>query len=397
MARFRKFGGLLFATALVASACSSGGTATTAPAASQAASQAAASAAHSVAGKKEYNIALIRWEAGDIFFNGVQYGEEQAIKDIEAANGVKINFKVVAANDAAKQLDGLRALMAQGIDGVSLVPWQGPTMTDVIKELLSKNIPVVVHNIAAPDSAAPFVAQDNTEAGALAGQAILKDLEDSRGADWGKDGGVILMLRGDINNSFDAERAAGYHSVLDQLKTKFPNVQIIERANLGYQAEPARTAVGDAITRYGIDKILAIGSVDGTMAVGGAIPAIQAAGGNVAPGSPNRIPVTSMDCSKPELDSIARNELAHCSEQPAVVEGILVQTLLWDMMSHGTITPSKGVENVADWNGKPWAPVTIASNPTFPGPWYKTKPFSVPETVPVESDFHWANAGVGGN
>lgn len=390
----RTRGVLLVAAALIASACSS--TTSTPPPASQAGGATPAPASQAAGSGKTYNEAIIRWEAGDIFFNGVQYGEEETIKSIQQANGVTINFKVVAANDAAKQLDGLRALMAQGIDGVSLVPWQGPTMTAVIKELLAENIPVVVHNIAAPDSAAPFVAQDNTQAGALAGQAIQADLEQSRGADWGKDGGVILMLRGDVTNSFDAERAAGYYSVFDQLKAKFPNIEIVERANLGYQADPALKAVQDAITRYGVDKILAIGSVDGTMAVGGAIPALQAAGANLAPGSSNRIPVTSMDCSKPELDSIARNELAHCSEQPAVVEGNLVQTLLYDMMSHGSTTPSAAVENIADWVGKPWAPVQVVSSPDFPGPWYKTQPFSVPETVPVDSPYHWANANVSG-
>src|SRR6185312_8907793 len=85
--------------------------------------------------KKEFNIAIVRWASDDIFFNGVQAGEEQQIKEIEQANGVKINFKVVAANDASAQLDGLRSLVAQGIDGVSLVPWRGESMVAQLKQL----------------------------------------------------------------------------------------------------------------------------------------------------------------------------------------------------------------------------------------------------------------------
>lgn len=396
MHRYKKFGTLLFAAALVAAACSSGG-ATTTPSESQAAaSEAPASQGTNGAAKREYNIALIRWEAGDIFFNGVQYGEEQAIKDIEAANGVKINFKVVAANDAAKQLDGLNALIAQGIDGVSLVPWKGEAMSNVLDELASKNIPVVVHNLTVPNSPFPFVAFANTDAGRLAGESILNGLEASRGADWGKDGGVILLLRGDITFSFDKERNDGYREAFKDAIAKFPNVQIVERAGLGYQGEPARKAVEDAITRYGIDKILAVASVDGTMAVGGAVPAIKTAGGNLAPGSENRIMVTSIDCSKPELQSIAANELGHCSEQPAIAEGILVENLLYNMMSNGTIKPSEGAEKIAGWDGKPWAPVQILTRDDIKGPWYKTQAFSVPESVPVDSEYHWANANVGG-
>lgn len=85
--------------------------------------------------KKEFNIALVRWASDDIFFNGVQAGEEQQIKEIEQADGVTINFKVVAANDASAQLDGLRSLVAQGIDGVSLVPWRGESMAAELEQL----------------------------------------------------------------------------------------------------------------------------------------------------------------------------------------------------------------------------------------------------------------------
>src|SRR5690348_15176108 len=92
------------------------------------------------AAKKEFNIALVRWASDDIFFNGVQVGEEQQIKQLEQANGVKINFKVVAANDASAQLDGLRALVTQGIDGVSLVPWRGESMVAELKQLEQSKI-----------------------------------------------------------------------------------------------------------------------------------------------------------------------------------------------------------------------------------------------------------------
>ncbi len=380
-------GALLVAVTLIAAACGSSSS-SQAPSSDPGATDAGSG--------KEYNIALVRWDAGDIFFNGVQYGEEQQIKAIEEANGVKINYKVVAANDAAQQLDGIRALMAQGIDGVSLVPWKGEALTSVLKELEGQNIPVVVHNLTVPESPFPFVAFANADAGRLAGEAIVAGLEESRGADWGKDGGVILLLRGDVTFSFDQERNEGYRSVFDKVTAQFPNVEIVERAGLGYQGEPARKAVEDAITRYGVDKILAVASVDGTMAVGGGVPALKTAGANLASGSENRVIVTSIDCSKPELESIAANELGHCSEQPAIAEGVLVQNLLYDMMSKGTIKPSEGAELVASWTDVPWTPVEVLGRDDITGSWFKTQAFAVPGTVPVDSEFHWANAGIAG-
>ena len=347
-------------------------------------------------GPNTYDIALIRWDAGDIFFNGVQYGEERQMEAIEAATGDTINFKVVAANDVATQLDGLRDLMAQGIDGVSLVPWKGEGLVQIVEELQAEGIPVVTHNLTVPGQAAPFVAFANQDAGRLAGEAIEAELIRGRGEDWGADGGVIMLLRGNITNSFDRERDMGYREVFDRLIEQFPGVEIVERADLDYAAEPARKAVEDAITRYGIENILAVASVDGTMAVGGAIPAIKTAGGNLAPDTEDRIAVTSIDCSKPELDAISGGDLTHCSEQPAIAEGILVQNLLYDMMSNGTLVPSEGAEAVEGAENAPWAPVEVLTRDDIVGPWYKTQAFAVPGQLPVEADGHWGSVDISG-
>lgn len=342
--------------------------------------------------KKSYTIAQIRWDAGDIFFNGVAAGESAAIADLEKEHDVDIEVKTVAANDAGDQLNGLQQLITQGIDGVSLVPWRGESMVAVIKQLQAKKIPVVVHNLTVPGADVPFVAFDNVEAGRLSGEAIVNGIEAARGADWAEKGGTIVLLRGDITASFDKDRYTGYMEVLEQVAAENPNVKIVERADLGYQGEPARAAVSDAITSFGAENILAVGSVDGTMAVGGAIPALKSAGAVIGTGKPNAVAITSVDCSQAELDSIAKQELTHCSEQPALVEGQLVSKLLYDMMSNGSTEPSEGIENVDEWAGKPWGPIEVTTRDDISGPWYKTKAFGVPEALPVDSPDHWAVA-----
>jgi ABC-type sugar transport system substrate-binding protein len=377
----------LGAAGLMALAACAGGAAESAPAADDSSAPADAAAE-----TLEYDIAVVRWDAGDIFFNGVQAGEEMAIAQL-AEMGVKVNFKVVAANDAGQQIDGLRALMAQGIDGVSLVPWRGDSMRDLVNELTAEGIPVVVHNLTVPEQEVPFVAFDNVDAGRLAGDVIVENIKKARG-DSLADGGVILVLRGDVTASFDRDRAAGLNAAYEALVAEYPNIEIVERADLGYQAEPARKAVEDAITRYGAENILAVSSVDGTMAVGGTIPALQAAGLSVGPGdTAGNVPVSSIDCSRPELDSIAAGELTHCSQQPAIAEGVLVLYLLYDMIKNGATTPSDDVLSLIEgWDDVPWAPVTVESRDDIAGPWYRTNAFAVPSVVPVENPYNWADA-----
>lgn len=183
--------------------------------------------------KKSYTIAQIRWDAGDIFFNGVAAGESAAIADLEKEHDVDIEVKTVAANDAGDQLNGLQQLITQGIDGVSLVPWRGESMVAVIKQLQAKKIPVVVHNLTVPGADVPFVAFDNVEAGRLSGEAIVNGIEAARGADWAEKGGTIVLLRGDITASFDKDRYTGYMEVLEQVAAENPNVKIkIGRAHV---------------------------------------------------------------------------------------------------------------------------------------------------------------------
>jgi ABC-type sugar transport system substrate-binding protein len=234
------------------------------------------------------------------------------------------------------------------------------------------------------------------EAGKLAGTAMVDIIKKARGADWASKGGTIMLLRGDVTASFDKDRFAGYMSVLKPLVSQNPNLKIAERAGLDYEGEKARKAVDDQITRVGKENMLGIGSVDGTMAVGGAIPALKTSGAVVQEGQANRVPVTSIDCSKAELDSIKAGALAHCSEQPALAEGELVQSLLFDMMRNKTLTPSAAGQKVQGWDGAPWAPLEVTKRPEIAGTWFKTKTFGVPEQVKVESPYHWANANVSG-
>ncbi len=345
--------------------------------------------------KTDLNIAVIRWDPGDIYFNGVQLGQELERKRIQTADGVKINFNVFGKNDVSAQITALQDQLTRGVDGVLLVPWRGEAMVPLVTEIHNKGIPCVTSNAWVPKAPSVFVAFDNQEAGKLAGQAIVDKLTALRGPDWMDKEGVLIELRCIITASFDIGRHTGYHQVFDPIVKDHPNLKI-EVRECGCDDAQARKAVDDLISRYGKDKILCVASVDGTMGIG-AIPSLKAAGIFFPPDDPRHVPVTTVDASQPELQAIAKGELTHSSEQPAVGEGIMTMRLLYKMIKDGKLIEKPSAPSVIYENGdetgakEPWMPVQVIPSDAFDGPWYKTRAFSVPKDLPVNDHGHWAN------
>ena len=238
---------------------------------------------------------------------------------------------------------------------------------------------MVTSNAWVPDAKQVFVAFDNEEAGKLAGEAIVKRLNTLRGEDWAAKGGVIIELRCIITASFDIGRHTGYHSVFDPIVAANPKVKI-ETRECGCDGGQARKAVDDIISRYGGENILAVASIDGTMGIGGAVPAFQAQGLLFPPDDPKHIPITTVDGTVPELQAIARGHMDHASVQPAIGEGVMSMRLLFEMMSSGKLIEAPAEKSVIMEDSKElWAPVQVIPSDQFDGPWYRTTAYSVPE------------------
>lgn len=338
-----------------------------------------------------YRVAVIRWDPADIYFNGVQLGQELERQRIEEEEGVKIEFTVFGANDVSEQITALQAQLARGVDGVLLVPWRGEAMIPMVEEINAAGIPIVVSNALVPDAPSTFVSFDNVEAGQLAGEAIVNYLNEMRGEDWPTKGGVIIELRCIITASFDIGRHTGYRSVLDPIVEANPDL-VIEEREAGCDGAAARRAVDDIMSRYGPENVVAVASIDGTMGIGGAVPAFAAQGVLYPPDDPRHIPVTTVDGSQPELEAIARGELIHSSVQPADGEGVMTMRLLYQMMSTGEMITSPAEPEVLYEDGEElWMPIQIIPSEQFDGPWYRTTAYSVPSDVCIDDPRLWAN------
>lgn len=337
---------------------------------------------------KDYAVAVIRWEPNDIYFNGVALGQQQEAKRIETANGDKITFNVFGANDAGAQLNALQAQFDRGIDGVLLTSWRGEAMRNIVTQLGDAGIPVVTTNAWVPGVKQTFVAFDNEAAGRLGGEALVKRLDELRGEGWRQDGGVFIELRCIITASFDIARHTGYRSVLDAVAADNPNVRIVEQ-EAGCDGGKARKVVDDIISREGADKILGIASIDGTMGIGGAVPAFKAQDLLFPLDDPKHIPVATIDGTVPEFQSMSRGEIDHISVQPATGEGIVSMRLLHALMS-GQPLPGEADVLLPDENPI-WAPVKVMTPEDIDGPWYQTQAYSVPGNANYDDPRNWAN------
>jgi ribose transport system substrate-binding protein len=339
---------------------------------------------------EKYEVAVIRWAPEDIYFNGVQLGQEMERDRIMKEEGVEIELRVFGANDVSEQRNALDAQLSRGVDGVLMVPWRGEAMRGVVSQLNDEGIPVVISNNLVPGAKQTFVAFDNEGAGRKGGEALVKRLNELRGADWAKNGGVIIELRCVITASGDIDRHNGYRSALDPIIAENPEVTV-EVNEAGCDGGRARKAVDDIIARHGPDQILAVISIDGTMGVGGAVPAFQAQGMLKPYDDPKHIPIITIDGTMPELEALERGHIDTVMVQPAFGEGVMSMRLLYEMMKSGNSleAPAEPQQLYAD--GKElWMPVDVVTSEHFEGPWYRVQTYSVPGDVSPKDPRNWA-------
>jgi ribose transport system substrate-binding protein len=387
---------VLISLVAVVGACSSTGSSSTptAPGESAAATTSGESAAPpSAAAKTEYNVAMIRWAASDVFFNGVQLGQQIEKDRILKEDGVTINWKLFGANDASKQIDALNAFLAAGVDAVDIVPWKGEAFTEIVTKLHDQGVPVVVHNANVPNAPQVFVAFDNVSAGKTAGEAAVKALDAARGQSWRQSEGVFIELRCIITASFDIGRDKGYHEVVDPIAAASGGKIKMESREVTCNDSKGRQAADDIISKYGQDKILGVLAVDGDSGFGAA-SALQARGmAPKAPTDPAYIPVVAVDGSEAEFIAMSKGDMLTAAEQPAVAEGVIVERLLYQMMKTGQLIEaptSDSTFDMPDYAGAPWLPVKITTSPDFTGAWYQTQAFDS-AALPLDDHWHWAN------
>jgi len=343
--------------------------------------------------KKEFTVAMVRWDPADIYFNGVQLGEQIEHDRILKDCGVTINWKLFGSDDSSKQLTALQSYLAAGVDGVDLEPFDGAAFTSIAKEINAKNLPLVVHDVDVPGAQEVFAGFDNLAAGKLGGDAAIAALNAARGTGWQQQEGVFIVLRCIVGDAFDIGRTNGYHSAFDAIVAASGGKIKVETQEVGCNDSKARTATDGIIARYGQDKILGVFAIDGDSGFG-ALSALKARNMVVAKTDPKFIPVVAVDGSEAEMSSIAKGEMLTAAVQPAVAAGVLAERLLYQELATGKLLTKPATDgatyDMPDYVGAPWGPVKIVSGPEYDGPWYQTSTYDV-ASIGLDNHWQWAN------
>jgi ABC-type sugar transport system substrate-binding protein len=361
-------------------------------------------------GGEPMRIASIRWSSDDIFFNAVQYGQEQEAERLRKEEGANIDFKVLATSDEAEQVDAFQTQLDSGVQGILHTPWRGEAMINLLEQAHERGIPVVTHNLIVPEAPQAHVAVDNVEAGRLSAEALVRRLEELRGPDWAQQGGLIIATRCFTTEAFDIARFSGVEQVIVPIVEANPNLTL-EVFLTECAADKARTGVDDLLSRYGSDALLGVWSIEGTGAVGGIIPALESRGLIYPPDDSKHIPVTAIDGTGPEMEAIQRGELDHTSQQPTIGEGIMSMRMLYNYMKNNKLPePDSALlpegtsagdpwkpaqlnqtQTIYDPAKEVWQPLTVRADDRFAGPWYKLPIVEIPRDIPPDSPESWPN------
>lgn len=114
---------------------------------------------------------------------------------------------VDAAQDQQKQNNGIESLISQGIDGIFVAPFEAAGIEPALDALNAAGIPIINFDtaVSAPDKVLTFVGSDNTNAGRVCGEDLVKRLPD---------GGKILIVNFTTADSC-VRRRAGFLEAID--------------------------------------------------------------------------------------------------------------------------------------------------------------------------------------
>jgi simple sugar transport system substrate-binding protein len=169
----------------------------------------AGSEAAGSSGQPKYKFVVITHATAVPFFVPVRKGAEDAGKMV----GADVTYTGPAGFDIEKQVDFIKSAIAQNVDGVATTMPDPTAFNDVVKEAMSRGIPVIAINADAPASGRlAYVGQGNYEAGVSMGNQIVKYVPGG--------GHVLLCIHTAGAENLEA-RVKGVKDVLDKQGGKY--------------------------------------------------------------------------------------------------------------------------------------------------------------------------------
>lgn len=372
---------------------------------------------------KDIFLAQVAWGLDDIFFQTVQDGVKYKMEQLAKEGGYKFERNLKGSNDPGQQVTMLQSMLALTPTHMVFCP-NDSKLIGPVKQYNARGIPVICNNVTIYGGKHTFVAFDNVISGETCAKSLIRLLNEKYGpnpADWVAKGGangkaVIVQMMGDLAMSIAQERRKGFEDVIKPIVDATPGLQLISE-EVKFNADLAYKALTNIQTMHG-DAIIGVYCADDTSAVGGAWPALVAAGRGFPISDPRHVPIVCIDGTEAALKAVRDGKLDAIAIQPAWGEGELVAMLLDQINRNGEgaiakagdklytnetrpfimdLIPDQFTEEEHQAGGKPvWAPVEVVEGKTaygeWDGVWYKTNSSStVPWDYPADSKLLWGN------
>lgn len=235
-----------------------------------------------------------------------------------------------ANNDPQKQATQIEDLLSQGVDGILFTPVDSAALSDTVKKVNEKNIPIVAmdRSVEAGDLVA-LIESDNVKHAYEAGAAMV---------DVAKEMGIeaadlkVLEIQGDLTSSAGRERSEGIQqaakdlgfTIVSSLPANWDPDKAYNAALDGLQANPEINAIfmgADSLYLQPVESVL------------------EQRGKLVKVGEPGHIITAGVDGSPYAIDSI-RNGMADISASQQVLK----------MGEEGVLKLIEAIEGKAEFN-----------------------------------------------
>lgn len=219
--------------------------------------------------------------------------EQAGLKTLPVAN---------ANGDAGKQITDMQNLIAQGAQGIILVPTDSDAIVPALKRAESASVPVVAIDIGpAGGKVAMIVRADNTRMGQDACMALGEALG-------GK--GTVLSLMGDQATTNGRDRTTGFNECM---KANFAEMTVIEQPTY-WKTDRATSAAQTVVTAT--PDLKGIYMQSDSVMLAGVLNVLKSADRAKPVGDPDHVFLVSIDGTPFALEKIRSGELDAAISQP---------------------------------------------------------------------------------
>ncbi len=244
-----------------------------------------------------------------------------------------------ANGDPGKQISDFRNLIAQGAQGIIVVPTDSDAIVPALEFAASKNVPVVAIDIGpAGGKAAMIVRANNLRMGEDACMWLGK-------AVGGK--GKVLSLMGDQATTNGRDRTTGFN---DCMKKNFPDIEVNQQPTY-WKTDKATAAAQTAVTST--PDLAGIYMQSDSVMLAGVLNVLKSADRLKKVGEEGHIPLISIDATPYALQQIRDDMLDAAVSQPLNLYVKYGLAYLEDAVAGKTFTmgPTDHDSEIVDMNG----------------------------------------------